>query len=353
MSESARRIERYIQRDVPADMGPQGLPRHEMAEARTPLPDPLVATGDANLTFDTLLATRDALCRQAEDLSSLVQVYDRAIAARGKSGERAIPRPPVASHGDHAVCLPPPAGQSARPLPTSLPAAEAEPSMIVCMQSFSPEPVNVTSSGLSPIKADPPRPSRSREAATETIRFRLPGKPRRDGGLWTAAIGAVLLGLTVWAWLDISAASSGESSSPTRARPPVATPAAVERTPLILPFVVPAPVKNAALPGVSLSHFDVVWGDAPAPRVRAALRRSISKMGVCLAQVSPDALELPDKLELSLRLREGGVVKWVRGGDRGGSRPVRTCIESAFYSTVFPPSKKGLQVNTGLVFTPR
>jgi len=353
MSESARRIERYSQGKVQADRRPQGLPCDQIAEVLTPAPEQLVDVGDGSLTFDTLVATRDALCRQAEELTSLLQVYDRAIAARGKSGEREIPPPPTASHSEQAVYLPPPAERSARLLPRSSPGEEAEPSMIVCMQALAPTTESVMSPAPAPIKAQQPRPRRSREAGTETIRFRVPGNPRRHGLLWTVGIGTVLLGLTMWAWLGVSLASSGASRGPTEALPPSVTTAAVERIPLVLPFVVPAPEKIAALPGVSLSHFDVVWGDATPRRVRVALRRSIARMKVCFAQVPSDALEFPDKLDLSLRLHETGAVKWVRGGSSGGSRSVQKCIDSAIYGTVFPPSNKGLQVSTGLVFTPR
>lgn len=353
MSESARRIEGDSQRVAKSKRGQQGLPCDEVAEVLTPSPEQLVDSGDGSLTFDTLVATRDALCRQAEELSSLLQVYDRAIAVRCKSGEREIPPPPMDSHSEHAERLPQPGERRARLLPRSSPEQEAEPSMIVCMQALAPVTESVMSPAPAPIKAQPPRPRRSREAGTETIRFRVPRNPRRSGLLWTVGIGSVLLGLTMWAWLGVSLASSGEPQNPTKTLPPAATPAAFEPTPLILPFVVPAPEKKAVLPGVSLSHFDVVWGDAPPRSVRVALRRSISKMKECFAQVSPDALEFPDKLDLSLRLRESGVVKWVRGGSSGGSSSVQKCMESAIYATVFPSSKKGLQVSTGLVFTPR
>lgn len=246
-----------------------------------------------------------------------------------------------------------------------------EPSMIVCTQSLMPAPVHAAATPSSrPIAPHGARTSSSRACVEETIRMAVMVSPRPTSPLWMVGAGFLLVGLITCAWLGVSLASSSASYASTGG-PPLAAPAssrlakvaspsaAVMRVPEIQALEEPtstsvAPEVVVPLPGVSLSGFHVVWGRTSGPQLRAAVRHSISKMKRCFEQMSRDALTFPDKLALTLRLRENGVVMWVGGvGSKRDSSSTQDCIKVAFHTTQFPRSRAGLRLNTELVFTPR
>ncbi len=351
MCESGTGSDQEIQEKGLAGGNPHADAPDETPDAMSSLPENSVADGDDGLTFAALVDTRDALLKEAEDCARLLQMYDRAIASWPDASERATPpRRGLSGPAGAASVLAAPRSRSAKMLPGSWP-RPGEPSIIVAMDAPAEVERPVVPASL-PIEATRGRRLSAQEYAGETIRFAVVAPARRAAPLWMAGLALVLVGLTTWAWLGVSSASSGQAQALTPAVQPVVIPQPVVSTlPVVTPLEEPALAGVVGLPRVSLSRFEIEWGDTSGKKLRVAVRRAIAKMKSCFAQTPPEALELPTTLSLSLRLRETGAVKWLKGaGGHGGASAALDCVESAFLATTFPASKAGLLLNTELLF---
>jgi len=368
MSESATRIDGYKRERALAISGAHEIPRGEVVEVTGPSPEQAVDLGDGSLTFESLVAARDALSQQSEEIGRRLQLYDRAISTWNESDERRVSLSQLATHAPEAASQPAPAPtHPAQSSPQPRPSPVAMPSMIVSIDSFEPDVGPEVTYPVLPMRATPPVRV-SREAVAATIRLAVVRPASRTRGRWTLGAGVLLAGLTVWAGHSLSSPSSEATATAQHGLPASihATAALPGFTPQVLPsplaappspptkiYPQPARLSGVTLPSVSISRLDLVWGHMPVRRLRAALKRSISKMTTCFEQVPRSALVFPERLALSVRLRPNGAAAWVKGAEGGGASSTEGCIASALHGTHFPSSTSGLLLNTELIFTPR